>query len=297
MIWEAVAECATLGICCLMIMCLLCRLRAIRCINTRPCHPGRRRGTFFALFVMAWAVVTSIEVVKNVTDGWDLDFKEHPVRSTTQVVILALLFVVFIGIVFLQAKQQRADELQTFRATMRQERQARRDREQQQEPTTSRRPIGADETQALLVPLAQDYLTPPIARNQNELINCHLFHRTLERDEGIYEALSQIENQQQLQSEGNEGGQRRHSFVQALHQASSSVSSSESSLRGSYHHSVECSICLDQYFVGETICWAKTNKCNHIFHQDCIVRWLQDHDECPLCRVDILFSGVKTPQA
>ena len=54
------------------------------------------------------------------------------------------------------------------------------------------------------------------------------------------------------------------------------------------HSKPECSICLDGYKTGETICWSKTNECDHIFHQDCIVEWMVDNDVCPLCRTNIM---------
>uniref|UniRef100_A0A7S2EWX5 RING-type domain-containing protein n=1 Tax=Trieres chinensis TaxID=1514140 RepID=A0A7S2EWX5_TRICV len=50
----------------------------------------------------------------------------------------------------------------------------------------------------------------------------------------------------------------------------------------------ECTICLDQYEEGDTVCWAKKEECDHIFHEECISHWLQDHDECPLCRTNIV---------
>mmetsp|Transcript_25313 Transcript_25313/g.62321 ORF Transcript_25313/g.62321 Transcript_25313/m.62321 type:complete len:308 (-) Transcript_25313:107-1030(-) len=50
----------------------------------------------------------------------------------------------------------------------------------------------------------------------------------------------------------------------------------------------ECSICLGDYCPGDTICVARACKCNHVFHQDCIAEWLKAHDECPLCRVNLM---------
>eukprot|EP00980_Cylindrotheca_fusiformis_P000629 scaffold158_cov105-Cylindrotheca_fusiformis.AAC.2 len=40
-----------------------------------------------------------------------------------------------------------------------------------------------------------------------------------------------------------------------------------------------CCICLEAYRPGETICAATTPGCDHVFHQECIFKWLQsDHD-------------------
>lgn len=52
----------------------------------------------------------------------------------------------------------------------------------------------------------------------------------------------------------------------------------------------ECSICLDKYRPGDTICVAKVKGCDHIFHHDCISEWLQsaNHDHCPLCRTNLM---------
>jgi len=44
--------------------------------------------------------------------------------------------------------------------------------------------------------------------------------------------------------------------------------------------SEECTICLLQY-TEET---KKTTECNHTFHDECIGRWLQTNNSCPLCR-------------
>ena len=56
----------------------------------------------------------------------------------------------------------------------------------------------------------------------------------------------------------------------------------------------ECSICFESYLPGEEICVGKTNKCNHVFHYECIHCWFQDHDVCPLCcRTDLMKVNPK----
>lgn len=47
-----------------------------------------------------------------------------------------------------------------------------------------------------------------------------------------------------------------------------------------------CFICLERYKVGDYIYWSKNDKCSHSFHNSCMMRWLFEHDDCPLCRED-----------
>eukprot|EP00980_Cylindrotheca_fusiformis_P015095 scaffold4160_cov86-Cylindrotheca_fusiformis.AAC.3 len=50
-----------------------------------------------------------------------------------------------------------------------------------------------------------------------------------------------------------------------------------------------CCICLEAYIPGDTVCIAMTSSCDHVFHKDCILQWLHsNHNECPLCRVDLM---------
>jgi len=49
-----------------------------------------------------------------------------------------------------------------------------------------------------------------------------------------------------------------------------------------------CSICLQNYEVGDDICWSPNETCKHAFHTECLSSWLMKHDNCPLCREDYL---------
>ena len=60
------------------------------------------------------------------------------------------------------------------------------------------------------------------------------------------------------------------------------------SRRPSIYSPKSCPICLEEYKVGDEIAWSKNNECPHAFHLDCMINWLMDHDECPLCRADYL---------
>ena len=59
----------------------------------------------------------------------------------------------------------------------------------------------------------------------------------------------------------------------------------------------ECSICLADYQEGDVVVWAKTDRCNHIFHEECIEQWLERHDNCPLCREKILEDDDDSAEA
>jgi hypothetical protein len=45
-----------------------------------------------------------------------------------------------------------------------------------------------------------------------------------------------------------------------------------------------CTICLDDYKVGDEIGWSRNPDCHHVFHTHCVVEWLMTHTECPICR-------------
>lgn len=50
--------------------------------------------------------------------------------------------------------------------------------------------------------------------------------------------------------------------------------------------SINCIICLEDYAHGENL--IKSIHCPHIFHEDCIMEWLEKHDVCPVCRIPMV---------
>jgi hypothetical protein len=114
-----------------------------------------------------------------------------------------------------------------------------------------------------------------IEQQREELINASMFYREIDRPESVRSletVLKIAQDRYDADSEGN-------IISRSWRAASSSVRTTGER---------ECIICLDTYEPGDTICWAKSTKCDHIFHGECAKEWLKNHEDCPLCRTKIL---------
>lgn len=49
-----------------------------------------------------------------------------------------------------------------------------------------------------------------------------------------------------------------------------------------------CSICTSEYESGDNI--RRLNRCRHEFHTSCIDTWLTEHNNCPVCRSEVIAN-------
>jgi hypothetical protein len=136
------------------------------------------------------------------------------------------------------------------------------------------------ESQPLLAHVSDLHILPSEqAEERRQLVKSHLLSRRLEHAESVSNLSAMLEATNSQEEERN-GGNLIARILQRV----------ETSVQHLIGLPPECAICLDHYEAGETVCWAKVRACNHIYHEDCIVRWLEFHDECPLCRENLLVD-------
>ena len=63
-----------------------------------------------------------------------------------------------------------------------------------------------------------------------------------------------------------------------------SIACSSSSLSSSSSQAPSCTICMEEFVVGDYVCVPTNERCQHNFHMDCMKDWLLCHTRCPICR-------------
>lgn len=61
-----------------------------------------------------------------------------------------------------------------------------------------------------------------------------------------------------------------------------------SNLKGRKDVTLECTVCLSEYTDSDTL--RMLSVCHHVFHQDCIDKWLASRTSCPICRSDLTHT-------
>lgn len=51
-----------------------------------------------------------------------------------------------------------------------------------------------------------------------------------------------------------------------------------------------CSICFEPFSDDQDLSRSKTNKCQHVFHSECLETWLMRHEDCPYCRTPLMTT-------
>ncbi|XP_022141521.1 E3 ubiquitin-protein ligase RING1 [Momordica charantia] len=46
----------------------------------------------------------------------------------------------------------------------------------------------------------------------------------------------------------------------------------------------QCAVCIDEFQIGIKV---KQMPCKHVFHDDCLLPWLELHNSCPVCRFEL----------
>lgn len=74
-----------------------------------------------------------------------------------------------------------------------------------------------------------------------------------------------------------------HSSIDAM----PTIKITQTHLRADSH----CPVCKERFELGSE---ARQMPCSHIYHSDCIVPWLVQHNSCPVCRVELPPQGHST---
>ena len=102
--------------------------------------------------------------------------------------------------------------------------------------------------------------------------------------------LSSIHHHHLLNNNNNNNKSSQYYTLQIHHNSCTNTNSnanannnSSSTTTSSVMHVKTCVICRDELKLGQTSL-TLTNYCGHVFHEECVLQWLQHHNTCPYCR-------------
>lgn len=137
---------------------------------------------------------------------------------------------------------------------------------------------GQDDSDALVLPHEQTIATRSLK------MSAHSHHSsafTNKEDDDAFHAMDE---------EGGSRWRKDDIYIDSC----SMHSMRQNMILASSHHSLlsprSCPICYEKYKKGDEIAWSHNEECLHAFHVKCIIEWLIDNDECPMCRSNYICS-------
>jgi hypothetical protein len=103
--------------------------------------------------------------------------------------------------------------------------------------------------------------------------------------------FNQTRDESTHKSKINGGMSKDDLFVESMRSLRGAMNIKTDRSTSSLYSPKSCPICIEEYKVGDQIGWSRNTECHHAFHLDCILDWLMDNDDCPMCRRDYLCDG------
>lgn len=92
---------------------------------------------------------------------------------------------------------------------------------------------------------------------------------------------SLLQGMDQLNGELDDYHQQRESSIEMIEIRSKKFN--PESYRASFVEKEVCAICLDSFASSQSV--VSWKQCNHLFHENCIQRWVTQRRTCPLCKI------------
>jgi hypothetical protein len=112
-------------------------------------------------------------------------------------------------------------------------------------------------------------------------------HETIDDEEAPQDADETEDNKQQETADESSPSRKIPDHVLLAHDdANSSVGNDFDDDNGEV-----CAICLAPFEDHERVCESNNLECQHVFHEACMISWLEKHNRCPVCRQPYLVES------